>query len=409
MRILILNHYATSPDSIGISRHFDLSKYLVKNHDVKVEIIASSFNHQTRKEEHILDNKKLVKKNYSGVNFIWLKTKSYTKNDINRVLNILSYSFKAYSYLKLIKKEERPDIIIGSLMHPLASLLAMHFAKKWNVKFVFEERDLWPQSLIDLGKVKKDNFVVKILDKVESLLYKNSYKIIFLFDKAHIYARKKGVSQDKIIYLPNGVDIERLDNNKNVKLENEISNFLNMHSDKIIGIYSGAHSLANDLDDLVEAIREVDKRYHFIFIGDGPEKKRIISYCKNNNIDNITFFDAINKNSLQKLLTMCDFGVIKFKDLPVYQWGVSPNKIYDYMGASLPVIMGLRDKDNIIEDSHAGIIISNEFNSKFKEILSDLDKEDFTQMGFRARKLAESNFSWERLANKLYYELSNED
>ncbi|TDM32449.1 glycosyltransferase WbuB [Macrococcoides canis] len=409
MKILILNHYATSPDSIGISRHIDLSKYLVKNHNVQVEIVASSFNHQTRKEEHIIDNRKLIKNNYFGVDFIWLKTTKYSKNDYKRVLNILSYTVKAYSYLKLLKKEQRPDIIIGSLMHPLAAILGMYYSKKWKVKFVFEERDLWPQSLIDLGKVKKDNFIVKVLDKVETVLYNSSYRIIFLFDKAYLYAKEKGVSSNKIVYLPNGVDLNRLDENKKIKLDDKINKFFEEKTDKIIGIYSGAHSIANDLDDLVNAIRFVDDRYHFIFIGDGPEKKRIISYCKKNNIKNITFFEAINKNSLQKLLTLCDFGIIKFKDLPVYRWGVSPNKIYDYMGASLPIIMGLNDDDHIIQKNCAGKIINKNFGENLSKVLSELNKDDFVLMGENARKLAEQNFSWEILAEILYDELSIED
>lgn len=127
MNIWILNHYATSPDSIGISRHYDLSKYLTSQGH-KVTIFASSFNHQTRKEEHIVDEPLKVKtQDYDGVTFNWIKTRAYSKNDINRVFNIVDYSLKLFKLLKKTNESERPDLIIGSLMHPLAPLIGLYF------------------------------------------------------------------------------------------------------------------------------------------------------------------------------------------------------------------------------------------------------------------------------------------
>ena len=229
MEIWIFNHYATSPDSIGVSRHYDLAKYLVRK-GVKVKIFASSFNHQTRVEEHIIDNEKVKLQQYDGVDFVWIKTRPYKKNDLNRVLNILDYSFKLSKYL-IKYKGNKPDTIIGSLMHPLAPVVGLIFAKKWKKNFIFEERDMWPQSLIDLGKVKKSNPIVKLLGLLEKGFYKYSDKVILLFDKAHIYAIGQGLNKDKIIYLSNGVDLERFDFNVNSQtdelLPKEITEFFN--------------------------------------------------------------------------------------------------------------------------------------------------------------------------------------
>src|SRR5699024_4380899 len=118
MEIWIFNHYAISGNSIGITRHYDLAKYLVsRGHQVK--IFASSFNHQTRKEEHLENIKKTYKiEEVEGIEFVWIKTTPYRKNDVKRIFNILSYTWRVNKVSKKLKS--KPDVVLGSLFHPLA-------------------------------------------------------------------------------------------------------------------------------------------------------------------------------------------------------------------------------------------------------------------------------------------------
>src|SRR5690625_5285478 len=122
---------------------------------------------------------------------------------------MLNYTFKAYLSGK--RNKGNPDVVIGSLAHPLAALIGYFIAKKKKALFYFEERDLWPQSLIDLGKMSKKNPAIIMLGQLEKYLYKKSTRIILLFDKAINYVESKGINRDKVVYLPNGVDFTRFE------------------------------------------------------------------------------------------------------------------------------------------------------------------------------------------------------
>lgn len=137
MNIWIYNHYAVGPNSNGITRHFDLAKYLVKKGH-NVTIFASSFNHQALEEEHLKDSpEKYIEKEYEGVKFVWLKTFPYRKNNWRRVINMLNYTLKAYLFGN--KSKGNPDIVIGSLAHPLAAYVGYLIAKRKKLYFILRK------------------------------------------------------------------------------------------------------------------------------------------------------------------------------------------------------------------------------------------------------------------------------
>ena len=113
----ILNHYAISPDMPGGTRHFDLASELVKKgHDVT--IFASGFDHGTHKYTKIKPEEKMKVEAYDGVRFVWINTFPYSGNDWRRVMNMISYGWRVLGCGRGIPK---PDVVIGSSMHPFAT------------------------------------------------------------------------------------------------------------------------------------------------------------------------------------------------------------------------------------------------------------------------------------------------
>lgn len=407
MRIWIFNHYAVGPNSSGITRHYDLAKELVKlGHEVT--IFASSFNHQKRQEEEqYLNWENYVEKSYEGVKFCWIKTPSYKKNDLNRIKNMLAYTLRLN---KIVKKQAyKPDVIIGSLMHPLAALMGYKVSKSTSSKFYFEERDLWPQSLIDLGKVSPRNPLVKILGAMELFLYKKADKIIVLFDKAPNYVMGRGIDSGKIIYLPNGVDIKRYkEQEKNSDYEFE--NFFKENKEKFIVVYTGAHSVANYLESVLEIAKEVkdEKNIHFLLIGDGPDKENLMKLAKTYNLKNVTFLPAVQKEKIPSILKQSDAGIIALRDAPVYKWGISLNKMYDYMAAGLPIVMYTTLKDTVVEREKFGVVC-DDLNSIAEELrLLSENFESKAEMKINSIKYVSENHSWEELAKRLHGHLIKE-
>ncbi|WP_065410240.1 glycosyltransferase family 4 protein [Pseudobacillus wudalianchiensis] len=409
MNIWIFNHYAVGPGSSGITRHYDLAKELVKlGHEVT--IFASSFNHQKRIEEQEYNGKSYYKiEKYDGVNFYWIKTTPYYKNDFSRVLNMFSYTKNANSISS--KVHNKPDVVIGSLMHPLAAVLGLRVAKRTNAKFLFEERDLWPQSLIDLGKVSKKSPLVFFLSRLEKYLYRSADKIIVLFENAVNYVKSTGINESKVIYLPNGVDISRYNSKRSLEVSMQES--LAEHRGKFIAVYTGAHGLANNLDIILEAaeyLKTQDEDIQFLLVGDGPEKKRLMEWKEKKQLDNVSFINSVPKEFIPSILQQCDIGLLPLQNSPVFQWGISPNKMYDYMAASLPIALLCNIEEPTIINSGAGFIIKEKFAKNLADLLVMLkDDENLKQLkGENGRRYLEEKHTWDKLAQKFLFSIGSE-
>ena len=160
--VWILNHYAMTPEQGGGTRHYNFALELVQR-GYKVYVFASEHIHNT--DCIVLNNKEKGGETIiDGIHWVWIPTRHYTKNGIDRVLSMVDY------YLFMVKKYRlynRADVIIGSSVHPFACMAAIKISKKMNSKCISEIRDLWPQTLIDMGKLSKGNLVSIILYKLE--------------------------------------------------------------------------------------------------------------------------------------------------------------------------------------------------------------------------------------------------
>lgn len=400
MNIWIFNHYATGPDSSGGTRHYDLAQQLVKKGH-SVTIFASSFNHQTLSDDYLKNSKEKFKETlYNGVKFIWIKTIEYRTNNHKRVINMISYSRKASKIAE--KQKDQPDIVIGSLVHPLAAYTGYIVAKKKKCIFYFEERDLWPQTLIDLGKISKNNPLISVLSKLEIFLFQKSTRIIVLFDKAVGYVESKGISKDKVIYIPNGFDTERSDIKMNISPS--IEKVFDDLKGKTLAIYTGAHGKANNLDVILDSAKELETRgipVHFLFVGNGPEKERLKKRTLVERINNVTLLDPVKKEMIPELLKRVDIGLLPLVDSPVFKWGISPNKLFDYMGASLPVLLLCNLDGTPVEKANGGKVIKTNFKTEIVKFFSEINKDELDLLGSNGKEYVTKYHSWEKLALEL--------
>lgn len=401
MNIWIFNHYANTPRTPGGTRHFDMAQQLIRmGHNVT--IFASSYNHKSGKLVHKIRTKEVYHEEiHQGVRFIWVKTNPYRKNDWRRVLNILSYTFYAHKASKRMKEE--PDIVIGSLVHPLAACLGYLVARKKRCLFYFEERDLWPQTLVDLGKLSTKHPVVYLLGALELYLYKKADKIIVLFEKAPEYVKNRGIQEEKVLYLPNGINGERYRHISGA-LPDELQQLFTRFQEQFIAVYIGAHGIANHLDPIIDAAKLSKQRndnIHFLFIGDGTEKKRLETRVHEEQIENVTFVPPVAKELVPSVLHQADAGLISMVDSPLYKWGFSLNKSYDYMASSLPFILLSNTERTRIEDSNG--VIKVEDAAEMAEAVSMLanDRKRTKVMGKCAREYVMKHHSWEELSKQI--------
>ena len=374
-------------------------------------IIAASFNYQTKKEERQYKKGEWYQiEMLDGIKFVWIKTIPYQENDYKRVINMFEYSIKAY-FIKNILKDQ-PTHVIGSLMHPFAAITGASVAKKKKAFFIFEERDLWPQSMIDLGNASPTSFKVKMLRKIERWLINSSDKTLLLFDKAKQYMLQNGVAEEKLMVVSNGVQLENYTNNLTKQLPTEVSAVLNEHAGKLIAVYTGAHGMANNLDMVLDAAKELEEQkennIHFIFLGDGVHKTALENRKRQESIDNVSFLSSIQKDYIPHFLSKADIGLLPLHDSPVFNWGISPNKMYDYMAAKLPVVLLTDIDQDALHAENPSLLIRHQQAENLVKMLTELqhERQKAKDIGEKGYQFILQHCTWETLAEDFLHQLN---
>jgi glycosyltransferase involved in cell wall biosynthesis len=407
MKIWILNHYAHPPDSPGSTRHYDLARELVERGH-QVSIFASSFGHRIRQEERLTKKQNYRREEINGVEFIWVRTTPYYRgNDWRRVVNMLSYGRRVAALGRRL--EEKPDVILASSPHPFAGLAGHRLSRRKEAKFIFEVRDLWPQTLVEIGGYSNKSPVVVFLRILEKFLYRRAKKIVVLLPEAPKYITGLGIPGDKIVYIPNGVSPELLANT-GASLPPELDKTITTLKSKgklIVG-YTGAHGIANALDTIIEAAkifqdRGIDK-VHLLMVGDGPDKERLMTKAEKYGLENLSFYSSIPKYAMPALLEVIDVAVRAGRKTGLGRYGVLPNKVFDYMASAKPIIWTSNSVKNPVAEADCGISVAPEDPEQMAEAivkLCGLSNNERREMGVRGHEYIMKYHSVPILANRL--------
>jgi glycosyltransferase involved in cell wall biosynthesis len=297
-------------------------------------------------EERLAPGQGWKSEDHEGVRFVWLRTFPYNRNDWRRVLNMLSYAFRAV----LVGREldERPDAIIGSSVHPFAVVSAYVLSLMRKSRFLFEVRDLWPQSLIDAGAWKERSPITWAFRKLETFLYKKADLIITLLPYAHEYITGLGIPREKIVWIPNGADLTRYE---------KLTGYDGGTTPPFTIMYLGAHGRMNALDVIIDAAGIIQSKgvnqLRFVFVGDGPAKNELVRYAEKKLLSNVEFRRPVPKSELFAVMGEADAFVFNLEDLP-FNYGVSSNKLFDYLASGRPVLFAGNTANNPVTESGAG-------------------------------------------------------
>ena len=403
LNISIINQFASTPDLAGHSRQYDIASYL-SSKGCKIRVYSSDFSLSQRKFTKLTKNQIIKMEIIENIEWYWLKVIPYKKNNLRRIFNLISFCFNLISILTAHSfiKNKKPDLIYASSPQLPAAFISLLFAKFINIPFIFEVRDLWPQVLIDQGSGNRENFLIRILKIFEIFLYKNSNHIFVLSENAIKYIKERGGR--KITFLPNGPELKFF---KYYALPKEINGFNLGRPFKIL--YTGAHGESNDLKNVLDAAKILDELpIEFNFIGDGTEKEKLQDYAKN--FKNVNFFDPIPKTEIPSILATSDAIILSLKNIQVFKYGISPNKLYDAYAIGRPVISTVEGSINDeIRKYKVGVTCKGEDPRILSETIKELfylPRKNRIQMSKNARLLSEQKYSRE-IINKKIYEIIN--
>ncbi len=399
--IWIINQYTGSPYHGMNYRSYYLAKEFI-NQGNSVTIFAGSYSHLFTNYPDVDDN--FTKQIIDDIEYIWVKTPKYLKSkSIKRVFNMLVFMYRLFFFDT--KKMKKPDAIIISSLSLFPVVNAYIWAKRFKINFIFEIRDLWPQTFIELGNVSKYHPLVLFLGWFERFGYKNSKKVVSLLSNAKNYMVSKGLKEDKFVYIPNGISLDEMDQIEPLDLK-VISK---IPKDKFIIGYVGTIGIANALEYLVEsAIKLKDNSdILFVIVGKGSEKGKLERLVKNNNLNNVLFIEPIPKKQVQSILKLFDVCYIGWHNNNMYKYGISANKIFDYMYSSKPILHSISIDNDIVKNAKCGITIVAEDTEKIIETiikLYNMDKEQLNEMGNNGKKYVLKYHSYHNLA-KQYLEI----
>lgn len=396
MNIWIINEYSGSQYHGMEFRHYYLGREFIKlGH--KVTIISASYSHLFRNTPKV--KKYFTLEEIDGIKYLWIKVPKYKKStDKKRVLKWIMFSLSLF-FLPF-NKLSRPDVIILSPMATFPVFPSYILAKRFKAKFVFEVKDIWPLTLIEIGGYSSKHPVIKIMRWLELFALRRADVIVSVLPNYGEYLKDNGINRD-FVYIPNGIDLEEL---KNVEdLDENIKKLI--PKDKFIVGYVGTVGIANALDVLIKAanILRDYKDIAFVVVGDGSEKENLIKMVEEMSLDNVIFIPSIPKRQVQSILDLFDVCYIGLKKERIFKYGVSPNKIFDYMYSGKPIIHAISTEKEIVNIANCGISVEAENPELIAEAIIKLKNmyvESRISMGLNGKEYVINNHSYGILAKK---------
>jgi len=233
-------------------------------------------------------------------------------------------------------RKRRLDVVYASSPHLLAGLVGYVIARIRRAGFVLEIRDLWSRILVDMGHMRPTSMIYRLVRRLELFLYRHAGEIVVLAEGSRDAIRPDCPGTTTITFLPNGSDPENF-----VVSETREALRTRYALDGLVFVYAGAHNPANGLDLVLDvaalAKRDIPEAI-FLLVGDGLEKPTLMREATHRGLSNIRFLDPVPRSEIAGLFAAADVGLHVLADVPLFRYGVSPNKLYDYMAAGLPVV-----------------------------------------------------------------------
>ena len=401
MNVLLIHQYYLGKNEGGGSRFNEMCKYWAED-GLDITVVAGTVHYATGIKDEKYKGKWNVREQDKKVKVIkCFVAGCYNKNFLGRFFGYVSFFLSSlWAGLFHIGKI---DVIIATSPPLTVGLTAILLSFFRRTPFIFEIRDLWPDSAIQSG-VLKNKFLIKLSYWLENISYRKAKKLVVLTPAFEKYLLGKGITEEKITFIPNAADLDLFEpGNKNNWVRKEYN-----LGKKFVVLYTGAHGRANALSQVIETA-DLLKEYKdivFMLVGDGMEKPKLKELVENLGLNNIIFVDTQPKDRMADFINASDVCTAVLKRLDVFKT-VYPNKVFDYMSCGKPIIIGIDGAAReLIEKAQCGVFAEPENPKKIKDaVLFFYSNRNLCKMyGDRGRKFVEAQMNRKIMAER-YEEL----
>ena len=345
-------------------------EWIKKGHQITVITCVPNFPHG--KVYAGYKNKLYQSKVVNGIKVI--RVWSYMSSNSGFTKRVLDYfSFACMSFIVGIFQKH--DVIIATSPQFFTTWSGWALSKVRRKPWIFELRDLWPESIKTVGAIKQGR-VIDFLERIELGLYKSCDKVVAVTDAFKNNLITRGIKKDKIEVVTNGSNMELFYPRE---ADTHLLNSLDLMGKFVVG-YIGTHGMAHSLDFIIRSIAKVsDPSIHFLFIGDGAMKSTIVKLSKELQLQNVSFVDPVSKEEVPRYLSIIDISLAPLKKDDNFKT-VIPSKIFESSAMQKPTLLGVQGQaQEILEKYGAGICFEPENEADFIEKLSILKNASFYQ------------------------------
>jgi glycosyltransferase involved in cell wall biosynthesis len=408
MNILLIHQFFLERDDPGGSRFNEMTKVWVREGHT-VTVLAGMVNYVTGKAPSKYKGLKYQKEEYeTGLTVLrCFVSLEYNADFGGRLWAYVSFVWFGFFGVVLKLRRQKFDVIIATSPPLFIGLLAWMVSRIRAIPYVFEVRDLWPESAIETG-VLKNRLIIRLSFWLEKFIYDNALLINVLTPAFRLkLIESKGVEDERIVFIPNAADFSLSE--ELVKSFNSATFRKDLNwEDKFVVLYVGAHGVANDLIQILNAAQHIhDKEVLFVLIGDGMKKQELVSIARERRLLNIQFIGAVSKAEVFKYILSADVGLSILKKVETFKT-IYSNKTFDYMACKKPVLMSIDGVSRaLVEKANCGLYSEpeNTLDLISKIDLLKQDPANCAAMGNNGFNYVKANFDRSVLAKQYLEEV----
>ena len=397
MHILFLtDNFAPETNAPASRTHEHTLRWVASGH--RVTVVTTAPNFPAGKIFDGYRNRLWQRETIDGVEVIRLWT-YITANEgfLRRTLDYVSFMVSAILATPFLP---RPDVIVSTspqFFTPCAAYIVSRLKRR---PWVFELRDLWPDSIVAVGAMK-ETALIRALRRLEYFLYRKATRIVSVTHSFREILSRNGIDPGKIEVVPNGADLEAY--RPGEKSEVLVESFVCQN--KFVAAYVGTIGLAHGLGTLLDAAEQLLEHNNIaiVLVGTGAEEKALMAEAEHRGLVNVHFAGSVSKAEVREYWRLCDVAQVLLRDSPLFRH-VLPSKMFEAMSTERPVILGVQgESEAVLREAKAGIPIPPENSSALTEAILQLagNREECLAMGKAGRKFVTGRYNRDVLANRM--------
>jgi glycosyltransferase involved in cell wall biosynthesis len=402
MNILLLNHYAGSP-ALGMEyRPYYLAREWVRMGH-RVRIVACAYSHVRSRQPQVGSAPRL--ETIDGIDYEWFPAPAYQGNGVGRVRNIWAFLWRVAAQAARIVREVQPGVVIASSTYPMDIWVARRLARLAGAKLVFEVHDLWPLSPIELSGMSPRHPFILLCRWAEATAYRQADVVVSMLPKVHGYMAERGLDLRKLHIVPNGIAPDDW-GAAPPPLRDDVAAALQAARSAgatVVG-YAGSMGLPNALDTLLDAAALLKHEpLRLVLVGDGHERERLARRVQAEGLDHVALLPPIPKAQVPAFLAAIDVAYIGWQRVPIYRFGIAPNKVMDYMMAGCAVLHSVEAGNDPVAEAGCGLTVPPQDAAAVAEGLRRLaacPPEERAAMGARGRAFVQAHHTYPVLAQR---------